>query len=94
VPVLDLTAVFGALADPSRRRVVATLAREPAGTERPCGSFDLPVHKATRTHHFKVLREAGLVSQRDHGNGSAVTLLRDDIEATVPGLLAALVAEG
>lgn len=41
-------------------------------TEHACGSFDLPVGKATRTHHFRVLREAGLIDQRFHGNGSGV----------------------
>ncbi|MGW0990716.1 hypothetical protein ACWD46_31845 [Streptomyces sp. NPDC002486] len=49
--------------------------------------------KATRTYHFRVLREAGLVTQRDHGNGSTLTLLRADIEEHCPGLLPLLVAE-
>ncbi len=89
----DLQAVLAALADPHRRRVVSSLAREDADVERPCGSFDLPVSKATRTHHFRVLREAGLVEQRFHGNGSSVRLPREDIERAYPGLLALLVAE-
>ena len=90
---MDLGKVFGALADDSRRRVVAELAGDPAGRERACGSFDLSVKKATRTHHFRVLREAGLIVQRDHGNGSAVSLPRQDIERHLPGLLALLVEE-
>ncbi|TDE20464.1 ArsR family transcriptional regulator [Nonomuraea mesophila] len=90
---MDLGKVFGALADDSRRRMVAELAADLADRERACGSFDLPVKKATRTHHFRVLREAGLIVQRDHGNGSAVTLLRQDIERHLPGLLALLVQE-
>jgi DNA-binding transcriptional ArsR family regulator len=90
---VDLGRVFAALADGSRRRVVAELASGPAGGERPCGSFDLPVAKATRTHHFRVLREAGLIDQRDHGNGSAVSLRRDAIERHFPGLLSLLVQE-
>jgi DNA-binding transcriptional ArsR family regulator len=85
--------VFGALADDSRRRVVAELAADPGDRERACGSFDLPVKKAARTHHFRVLREAGLIVQRDHGNGSAVSLPRQDIERRLPGLLALLAAE-
>lgn len=90
---MDLGKVFGALADESRRRVVAELAADPSDAERACGSFDLPVKKATRTHHFRVLREAGLIVQRDHGNGSAVSLPRRDIDARLPGLLALLVEE-
>lgn len=90
---LDLGIVLAALADGSRRRVVADLARTPVGTELACGSFDLPLAKATKTHHFKVLREAGLITQRNHGNGSAVTLRRAEIDRDLPGLLGLLVAE-
>jgi DNA-binding transcriptional ArsR family regulator len=90
---VDLGKVFAALADESRRRVVAELAAESTAGERPCGSFDLPVGKATRTHHFRVLREAGLIHQRYHGNGSAVSLRRDATERHFPGLLSLLVQE-
>lgn len=90
---MDLGKVFAALADDSRRRVVAELAADPGGGERACGSFALPVKKATRTHHFRVLREAGLIVQRDHGNGSAVSLPRADIDEHLPGLLTLLVEE-
>jgi DNA-binding transcriptional ArsR family regulator len=90
---VDLGRVFAALADDSRRKVIAELASLPEDQERACGSFDLPVKKATRTHHFRVLREAGLVAQRDHGNGSTLRLLRRDIEEHCPGLLQLLVAE-
>src|SRR3954471_10230748 len=90
---MDLGKVFRALADDSRRRVVAELAADPEDRERACGSFDLPVKKAARTHHFRVLREAGLIMQRDHGNGSAVSLPRQDIERHLPGLLQLLSEE-
>ena len=90
---MELGKVLAALADDSRRRMVAELAADPKDQERACGSFDLPVKKATRTHHFRVLREAGLVAQRDHGNGSTLTLLRKDIEQHYPGLLQLLVVE-
>ncbi|WP_406315466.1 helix-turn-helix domain-containing protein [Streptosporangium sp. NBC_01639] len=90
---MDLGKVFRALADDSRRRVVAELAADPEDRERACGSFDLPVKKAARTHHFRVLREAELIMQRDHGNGSAVSLPRQDIERHLPGLLELLCEE-
>lgn len=90
---MDVDAVFAALADRSRRRVIATLATDPHDNAQACGSFDLPVGKATRTHHFRVLREAGLIDQRHHGNGSSVTLRRADIENGLPGLLEILVTE-
>lgn len=90
---LDLGAALSALAHPSRRQVVVDLAHDADDRERACGSFDLPVSKATKTHHFKVLREAGLVTQRDHGNGSTLTLRRAEIDRDLPGLLTLLLAE-
>lgn len=94
---LDLGAALTALANDSRRRIIAELAAAPTDAgpepERACGTFDLPVTKATKTHHFRILREAGLISQRDHGNGSAITLRRAEINRDLPGLLALLQTE-
>jgi DNA-binding transcriptional ArsR family regulator len=90
---MDLGAIFAALADPLRRRVVLALAREPGDGERSCSSFDLPVTKATRTHHFRVLREAGLIRQRNCGNGRMNRLRRDDLDRRFPGLVDLVLAE-
>lgn len=84
---IELGAVLSALADPLRRKVVRDLIGEPADTARPCSSFGLPVSKATLTHHFKVLRTAGLVRQVDRGNSRMATLRREDLDARFPGLL-------
>ncbi|WEH41419.1 helix-turn-helix domain-containing protein [Streptomyces sp. NBC_01218] len=84
---IDFQTVLKALSDPMRLQVIATLAGEPEGTERTCTSFGLPVSKSTRTHHFRILREAGLVQQVDRGNSRSAQLRREDIEARFPGLL-------
>ena len=84
---LDLTAVLQALGDPVRLRIVRSL----AGTEeRVCGSFDLGVSKATRSHHFRVLREAGVTHTRLDGTHRFISLRRDDLDARFPGLLGAV----
>lgn len=88
-----LGTVLSALADPLRRRVIMELAQSPAGTERTCASFGLPVSKATLTHHFRVLREAGLIRQIDRGNSRAAALRREEIDKRLPGLLDLVVAE-
>ncbi|WP_280340935.1 ArsR/SmtB family transcription factor [Nocardia neocaledoniensis] len=93
-PELELGTVLAALADPLRRRVITLLALDHTDGDRSCSSFDLPVTKATRTHHFRVLRQAGLVRQIDYGNRSTVALRRADLDARFPGLLDLLVAEG
>lgn len=84
---IDLGAVLSALADPHRRQVVHDLVNDAEGSERSCTSFGLDLSKSTRSHHFKVLREAGLVHQVDRGNRSGVTLRRGDLDARFPGLL-------
>ena len=81
---LELAAVLHALSDPIRLRIVRGLAEE---GERSCGSFDVPVTKSTCTHHFKVLREAGVIRQRQEGTARLNTLRRDDLDARFPGLL-------
>jgi DNA-binding transcriptional ArsR family regulator len=65
--------------------IVAELAK--GECEYTCGSFALPVTKSTCTHHFKVLREAGLIKQRHQGTTRLNALRRDDLEARFPGLL-------
>jgi DNA-binding transcriptional ArsR family regulator len=87
---LDLTAVLHALSDPMRLRIVAGLAS--GGDGRTCGSFELPVTKSTCTHHFRVLREAGLIHQRSEGTARVNTLRREDLEARFPGLLDTILA--
>jgi DNA-binding transcriptional ArsR family regulator len=82
---LDLATVLHALSDPVRLRIVAGLAREQDA--RTCGSFELPVTKSTCTHHFRVLREAGVIHQRQEGTARLNTLRREDLDARFPGLL-------
>jgi DNA-binding transcriptional ArsR family regulator len=84
---VDLSQVFRALTDPMRRAVVAELAADPTDTERACASFAMPVTKSTKTHHWRTLREAGLILQRDAGNGTFVRLRRTEFEHRFPGLL-------
>ncbi len=84
---IELGAVLHALSDPVRRRMVAALGD---GGEQTCGSFDVPVTKSTCTHHFKVLREAGVIHQRQEGTTRLNTVRHDDLEARFPGLLAAV----
>lgn len=85
---LELGAVLHALSDPVRLRIVAELAH--SESEYTCGSFALPVTKSTCTHHFKVLREAGVIHQRPQGTTRLNRLRREDLEARFPGLLATI----
>lgn len=87
---LQLEAVLHALSDPVRLQIVAKLADEPE--ERPCGTLHCHLAKSTMTHHFKVLREAGVIAQRDEGTSRLTRLRRDDLDVRFPGLLDAVLA--
>lgn len=82
---IDLVCVLHALADPVRLEIARTLAE--CGSERRCGTFGAPVSKSTMTHHFRVLREAGLIVQRQEGTARLTALRRDDLEARFPGMI-------
>lgn len=84
---LDLAAVLHALSDPIRLRIVAQLAD---GAERSCGAFNLPITKSTCSHHFRVLREAGVISTRVEGKSRINVLCRGPLDERFPGLLNAI----
>ncbi|MEV8375348.1 helix-turn-helix transcriptional regulator [Kribbella sp. NPDC056861] len=86
----ELQQVLEALVDPVRRSIVQQL--DAAGFDVKCGDFEIAVHKSTATHHFKVLREAGLIRQYYVGTSRFNALRRDDLDQVFPGLLTALTA--
>lgn len=82
---LKLDTVLSALADPVRRRIVSQLSD--GHDDQACIAFELPVSKSTSTHHFRVLREAGVIEQRYQGTSILNTLRKADLDARFPGLL-------
>jgi DNA-binding transcriptional ArsR family regulator len=87
---IELPALLHALSDPQRLRIVRELAS--SDEPRACGSFALEIAKSTRTHHFRVLREAGVIRQWREGTSRLSTLRREDLELRFPGLLDAVLA--
>ena len=61
MPSDDLSTVFAALADPTRRAILARLAEGEATVNELAAPFDLRL--PTVSKHLKVLQKAGLVSQ-------------------------------
>jgi DNA-binding transcriptional ArsR family regulator len=86
---IELPAVMAALSDPVRVTIVRTLAEQ---GEMACGAMPLPVSNATRSHHFRVLRAAGLTLTRPVGTYKYVSLRRDCLDERFPGLLDAVLA--
>ncbi|WP_327299053.1 MULTISPECIES: transcriptional regulator [unclassified Streptomyces] len=87
---IRLDGVLHALADPMRMCVVRELASD--GGELSCSRFVLPVTKSTTTHHFRVLRESGVIRQIYRGTAKMNVLRREDLEAVFPGLLDSVLA--
>jgi DNA-binding transcriptional ArsR family regulator len=85
--LLSLPSILHALSDPVRLRIVSQLSD---GAEWTCGSLEVPVAKSTCSHHFRVLREAGVVSQRVEGKCRFNRLRTAELEARFPGLLDAV----
>lgn len=83
---VPLLAALSALADPVRIRLVRELAGH-ADWTLSCSDFDVPVGRAAKSHHFTVLRDAGLVEQRDRGTRRLNRLRREEFDARFPGLL-------
>jgi len=86
---LDLFAVLSCFADPIRLSIVSQLA---ATDDIQCGTFDVPVTKSTLTHHFRVLRESGVIGTQRSGTRSLNNLRRTELDATFPGLLDSVLA--
>ncbi|MET8875537.1 helix-turn-helix domain-containing protein [Nocardia sp. NPDC004604] len=88
---LDLIRVLSAIADPIRLELIRALAgvREPLS----CGidGFDVEITAATASHHWKVLRDAGVTTTYASGRNRLVELRRDDLEERFPGLLDAII---
>jgi DNA-binding transcriptional ArsR family regulator len=87
---IELSSVLQALSDPERLQIVRLLAAKDAPV--PCGSLELGVTKSTATHHFRVLREAGVIEQSPTGTTKLTALRREDLDARLPGLLDAVLA--
>ncbi|PIF15052.1 MULTISPECIES: ArsR/SmtB family transcription factor [Pantoea] len=86
---IRLENVLAALGNPMRMTVVSILAD---GGEHTCGSLLKGVSKSTLTHHWRVLREGGIIWQKPSGRENLLSLRRDDLDARFPGLLDSLLS--
>ncbi|MEV4895397.1 helix-turn-helix domain-containing protein [Nonomuraea sp. NPDC055795] len=81
---IRLVDVLAALGHPVRLEIAQALV---TGEERFCGEFMPDVPKSSMTHHWRVLRESGVIRQRRSGRKLYLTLRRDDLDTRFPGLL-------
>ena len=81
---ITLAGVLYALGDPVRLKIVQKLAD--AG-ELSCASLDCAVAKSTMSHHFKILRESGIVFSRKEGTQLLNSLRKEELDHRFPGLM-------
>lgn len=88
----DLTVILSALADPGRRALMTALYRssEPIDCAVLVEQVGLGLSNPTISHHYRVLREAGLIRTVAEGRKRIIRVRRDDMEARFPGLLQAV----
>lgn len=84
---IELSTVFKALSMPIRHDIVRRLATESTQFDHPCGWFGFDKPKSSLTSHFRALREAGLIRQRQYGMERRSRIRYEDLEARFPGLL-------
>jgi DNA-binding transcriptional ArsR family regulator len=86
---LSLMEVLHALADPVRLEIVRQL--DEAG-EKACGMFGIDMPKSSLSHHFRILRESGVIVSETQGTVLMNRLRRTDLEARFPGVLKSILA--
>jgi DNA-binding transcriptional ArsR family regulator len=89
-PVASLQDVLAALSDPVRLEMVRRLAA--TGEPVACSRLYDGINKSTASHHFKILREAGLIERSADGGQTCQRLRRDEVEQAFPGVLDSIIA--
>ena len=83
---LELHAVLQALSDPCRLTIVRQLLQS-KGRALACNEVELDVAKATRSHHFEVLRAAGIIHTEMDGTKCMTSVRRAELDKRFPGLI-------
>lgn len=86
---VTIGSVLYALADPTRLEIVKKLSRGSCGLNcSEAAPADLP--KSTQSHHFQILREAGLVKSERRGTEVVNALRCAEIEKRFPGVVSSI----
>jgi DNA-binding transcriptional ArsR family regulator len=84
---MSLSDVLYALSDPVRVDIVVNVAET---GEQSCNQCGIEMPKSSLSHHFKVLREAGILATRIEGTRHINSIRTADLNARFPGLLNAI----
>ncbi len=88
---ITLAGVLGALSDPMRLKILKKLLERSDGSllcsaAAPCAEMA----KSTLSHHFRVLRDAGLIRTTKEGVENLNSVRWEEVNRRFPGLLKAI----
>ncbi len=88
--VASLQEVLAAVSDPVRLEMLRRL--ETDGSPVACALLYDGIGKSTASHHFKILREAGVIESEAIAGKTHQRLRLDEVEAAYPGVLSSILA--
>lgn len=94
---LDLSVILGALADPARRQIATRVLSDPATCNAAGAKMwvdELNLSAPTVSHHYRVLREAGITRTTIDGRVKTIVVRKEDLDSRFPGLLEAVLGRG
>lgn len=91
---VPLEAILHALADPARMSLFYEIVYQegPKNCTKLVSVLDKPIPKSTLSQHMRILREAGLIRGERHGHEMRHTSRYEEVDASYPGLLYAVIA--
>ncbi|CAJ62842.1 MULTISPECIES: ArsR/SmtB family transcription factor [Frankia] len=87
---INLITVLAALADPVRLALMQAMYSRTGPVDCAVIAQGVEVGAPTVSHHYRVLRDAGLTTTTVEGRRRVITIRHEDLEARFPGLLAAV----
>lgn len=82
---IEITDIMYGLSDPARVEIVRLIAQ--AGKPLTCGELNCDRPKSSMSHHFKILRDTGIIETSIEGKEHLNSLRSTEIEKKFPGIL-------
>ncbi|QKJ24217.1 ArsR/SmtB family transcription factor [Poseidonibacter lekithochrous] len=87
IETISLEQILYALSDSVRLSFVNNLAKN---EKQSCGDLTIGIAKSTASHHFRVLRESGIIYMQAEGKHYINSLRKEELDKRFPGLLDAV----
>lgn len=82
---IEITDLMHGLSDPARIEIVRMIAN--AGRAMTCGELNADRPKSSMSHHFKILRDSGIILTLIEGKEHMNSLRTSELEKKFPGVM-------